>query len=273
MNALANCCRHFPKVAVNVAKSRYFVREYAVLADYNIKWVRPEKISITKPGKSGDLGITVDVKSTDFMLKYEKSKELQDADDIVKRLVTLEFQPRRETINARREKIMELVKRHNLDRGSAEAKIAAMTSEVLQLQEYMENNPRCTKTRIFLKELIEKRKKMLKKLRIWDYKRFEWIIEKLNLIFKAGPSVPGKACRKDALRKLTQKHCDNIMKEKFDAYKEELKEQQKIFFKDKLEKLIFIRKEELQLGVEPTVTEDDIEAIRKRLEVLYEPTN
>lgn len=273
MNGLVNFCRHFPKVAVGITRSQYIVREYAVLADYNIKWVRPEKVSAISPKKSGDLGINVDVKSTDLILGYGNSEELREADDIVKKLVTLEYQPRKETIRIRREKIMEMVKRHNLDRGSPEAKIAAMTSEILQLQEYMEDHPYSKQTKAFLKELIDKRQKHLKRLRIWDYKRFEWILEKLNLIFKAGPSVPGKACRKDSLRKLTQKYCDNIMEEKLNSYKAELKEQQKIFFKEKLEKLIFIKNEELTLGIEPTVTDDDIEATQKRLESLNEQTN
>lgn len=50
-----------------------------------------------------------------------------------------------------------------------------------------------------------------------------------------------------------------------DAYKAELERQQRQFYKQKLSNFIFIRNEELELGVEPTVTEDDIENIKKKL--------
>ncbi|XP_047368924.1 28S ribosomal protein S15, mitochondrial [Vespa velutina] len=265
MNTLVNCCKYFSKITLNTTKHQYFVRKYAVhLSDYNINWVRPKKICITKPEKSGDLGIPHDVKPTDLLLGYDKSKELQDADEIVKKLVSLEFQPRREIINMRREKILELVKRHKLDRGSTEARIASMTSEILQLQEIIKKHPRDKKKKVFLKELIEKRNKYLRILRKWDYKRYEWILEKLNLFYKETPINSVAPYRKDSLRKLTQKLCDKIKQEKLDAYKAELKKQQKLFYKQKIKDFIFIKNEELELGLEPTITEDDIENIKKK---------
>lgn len=275
MNTLVNCCKNLSKTTINKITSQYFVKEYAThLSDYNIKWVRPEKIPKSKPEKSGDLGIPVDIKPTQLVLGYENSKELEDADEIIRRLVSLQFYPRKETINTRREKIIEIVKRHGSDRGSTEVKIAAMTAEILQLQENAINHPRDKKEKVFLRELIDKRNKLLRKLRKWDYKRFEWVLEKLNLFYKALPLDYTPAYRKDSLRKLTQKHCDKIKQAKLDAYKAQLEEEQKTFFKDKVEKLIFIRKEELELGLEPTVMEDDIERARNKLkEILNKQTS
>lgn len=62
-----------------------------------------------------------------------------------------------------------------------------MTAEILQLQEIIKRNPRDKKKKVFLKEIIEKRNKYLRIMRTWDYKRFEWILEKLNLIYKKPP--------------------------------------------------------------------------------------
>lgn len=62
-----------------------------------------------------------------------------------------------------------------------------MTADIHYLQEYMKNNPRNKKAKVALKEKIDKRKKYLSKLRVWDYKRFEWILEKLNLVYKPRP--------------------------------------------------------------------------------------
>ena len=62
-----------------------------------------------------------------------------------------------------------------------------MTAEIHRLQEHMQNHPRNMRSKVVLKEKIDKRKKYLKRLRTWDYKRFEWILEKLNLIYKPSP--------------------------------------------------------------------------------------
>lgn len=51
----------------------------------------------------------------------------------------------------------------------------------------MEIHPRNVSVKVFLKELIDKRKKYLKLLRKWDYKRFEWVLERLNLTYTAEP--------------------------------------------------------------------------------------
>lgn len=74
--------------------------------------------------------------------------------------------------------------------------------------------------------------------------------------------------RKNALRKLTQNYCDAIIQEKLDAFKKELKEQQKIFYAEKAEKLKYILKVEKEYGLNLTVTQEDIEAALKKVEEL-----
>jgi small subunit ribosomal protein S15 len=68
-----------------------------------------------------------------------------------------------------------------------EAKIAKMTVNIRYRQECMEEFPRNLRVKVHLKELIDKRKKYLKYLRRWDYKRFEWLLEKLDLVYKPPP--------------------------------------------------------------------------------------
>lgn len=71
--------------------------------------------------------------------------------------------------------------------------------------------------------------------------------------------------RKDSLRKLTNKHCADIKQQKLDAYKASLEAQQVDFLREKAQKLQWIRKEEEECGVEPTVSETDIEQVLKQL--------
>ncbi|XP_061934763.1 small ribosomal subunit protein uS15m [Apis cerana] len=266
MNSVINSCK---LISIRINKfGGYLYRGMATIDDYKIKWVRPVKISSVDPRKSGDLGLNVPIKPTDIKLYYENSKELENANDLVKKLFTLEFQRGKETRNLSREKIIGLVKRHICDRGSPEVKIAAMTAEIQYLQNHMKNHPRNKKIKVFLKELIDKRQKHLKLMRKWDYKRFEWLLERLNLTYTVQPEIPGKVSRKDALRKLTRNYCDAIIQEKLDAFKKELKEQQKIFYAEKVKKLEYILKVEKEYGFELSVTQEDIEAALKKVEEL-----
>ena len=270
MNSLISCCKLLSTRVNNVYMfGGYLSRGMAqTIDDYKIKWTRPAKIPSIDPRQTGDLGVKVSVKPTDIKAYYQNSKELQDADEIVKRMFTLEFQPKREFKNLERERVIGLVKRHVCDRGSAEVRIAAMTSEIQYLQKYLEKHPKNVKTKVFLKELIDKRRKFLTHLRTWDYRRFEWLLERLNLVYIARPKVPGSVSRKDALRQLTKNYCDGIIQQKLNAFKAELKEQQKTFFAQKAINLEYILEEEKKYGLEPTVTQEQIDAARQRVEEL-----
>ena len=92
------------------------------------------------------------------------------------------------TSNYYREKLIKEEQRHPLDYGSVEAKLAEMTATIRRFQQHMEQHPRDKRIKVSLKELIDKRKKFLKYLRRWDYRRFEWILEKLDLVYKPPPT-------------------------------------------------------------------------------------
>lgn len=65
--------------------------------------------------------------------------------------------------------------------------VAIMTSDIYQLREHLTENPKNTSMKVKFLETIAKRRKMLKCLRQRDYRRFEWILEKLNLVYKPIP--------------------------------------------------------------------------------------
>ncbi|KZC04484.1 PREDICTED: 28S ribosomal protein S15, mitochondrial [Dufourea novaeangliae] len=235
--------------------------------NYKIYWKRPKRVPEYHPLKSGDRdGVPVSVKPFETRFYYENSKEWEGASDIVKKIFSLEFQPARETRNVLREKTMGLVKRHASDRGSSESHIAAMTSEIQYVFKHFERNPRDKKGKVFIKELVDRRNMYLKYLRKWDYRRFEWILERLNLVYKPQPEVPGMVSRRESITRLTEEYCNNIIQNKRNAYQDELKVQKKEFYREKAELLEFILKEESECGVTPTVTEEEIEATRKLAE-------
>lgn len=76
---------------------------------------------------------------------------------------------------------------------------------------------------------------------------------------------PNQITKKESLTRLTEKYCNEIIQKKLDAYKTELKAQQKDFFAEKAEKLAFIKEEEIACGLNPTVSEEDIARAKQKV--------
>lgn len=67
--------------------------------------------------------------------------------------------------------------------------VASMTANIRNLQEHYKLFPRDRNSRVALKEIIDKRTKRLKQLRTWDYKKFEWLLDTLDLKYHPHPYV------------------------------------------------------------------------------------
>ncbi|RZB39093.1 Ribosomal S15 domain containing protein [Asbolus verrucosus] len=254
----------------NITLKTICCRTYAFKSDLKIKWVRPEKIPCYKPEKSGDLEGMVDIDKSKPQLMFRESQELATADETVKKLFSLEFAPRNKSTQVYFSEIAEKVKRHPYDVGSVELQIAKWTGIIRAFQELMERFPRDKRLKVKLKELIDKRKKHLKYLRRWDYKRFEWLIEVLNLVYKPPPNKFHWITRKESLQKLTDKYCEGIREERLEAYKKMLQTEQPAFLQEKIQSLQFIQKEQQNCGVEVTVTDEEIEEVKKQLKKIEE---
>lgn len=74
--------------------------------------------------------------------------------------------------------------------------------------------------------------------------------------------------RKESLRRLTALYIKKVKVVRLKEYKELLESQQEGFLKEKLEKLIWMKKTEAECGAEQTVTDEDIESVRKQLQEL-----
>lgn len=102
-------------------------RNYAFKSELKIKWVRPEKIPCIRPEKSGDLERRQKIDVTQLRFEFRNSKELDTADENVRKLFTIEFGPESGLNKVYREGLIEKVKRHEFDVGSIEARIARWT--------------------------------------------------------------------------------------------------------------------------------------------------
>lgn len=255
-------------LAINDITSK-IVQTRTFKSDLKIKFVRPEKILGYKPQKTGDLRGMPEMDLSAPQLEFRNSKELETADETIKKLFSLEFAPRRKTAQAYFKEIKESVQRHPYDVGSIELKIARWTGVIRAFQEVMERFPRNKVTKVSLLHLIDKRKKNLKHLRMRDYKRFEWLLEALDIVYKPAPGYH-RVERKSSMRKLTDNYCEGIKQERLDAFKQLLKTEQPAFLEEKIRSLEFIRNEQIQCGVEVTVSLEEIDAVKKQLQEFKE---
>uniref|UniRef100_A0A182K6J0 Small ribosomal subunit protein uS15m n=1 Tax=Anopheles christyi TaxID=43041 RepID=A0A182K6J0_9DIPT len=258
----------FAKLKTITPTVNQIVRTYALKSDLKIKWVRPEKIPCYKPEKSGDLQPLPKFAGNELMKDYRDSKELETANEHVRNLFTIQHNRRREMVENFKEDMVRKVYRHELDYGSIEAKLGLMTARIRSLQDFMEKFPRQSVVKVQLKELIDKRKRFLRYLRRWDYRRFEYMLEKLDLVYKPYPTHFHWITRKDSLRKLTNIHCEQIKETRLEEYRRQLESQQLEFLENKLKTLEFIRKEQTECQVPVTVSSEEIKTVRKRYEEL-----
>ncbi|GLH10778.1 28S ribosomal protein S15 [Gryllus bimaculatus] len=197
-----------------------------------------------------------------------ESEEFKNASESVKRLFTLEFSRRSTSMDVVRRDMVKSVRRHQSDWGSFECTIAHMTAVIRNFQDAVSKNRQNKRMKVQLKELIDKRKKYLKYLRKSDYKRFEWLLEKLDLQYRPPPSNFHMITRKESLQKLADKYCEDLKQERLKAYKDQLESQKIDFLTEKVKKLKWIIEEEKACAVTPSVTQDEIDKVVSQLENL-----
>jgi len=245
----------------------------------HVKWERPVHVETVNPIVSGDIdGLEhFGLSSIDLSQPrpdLEKSKSLEAASEDVKRVLSLEFSRRRDLMDKLTQEVLKSVQRHPHDFSSPEVRIAMQTVKIRNLQQYLINmwpykNQPCKHQ---LTHLVTARRKALGRMRQNDYKKYEWLLEKLNLLYKPQPHdapdgvvVPRElVARKASIERLTDLWCDELRRHRFKAYERSLREAQPEFLRKKAEKLRFIMAEEAELGLEPSVTEDEVRECEER---------
>ena len=112
-----------------------------------------------------------------------------------------------------------------------------------------------------LKIAIDHRRSMLAFLRERDYKRFEWLLEQLNIVYKPLPAMDNWeiVTRRKHQDRLTDLWCDEMKAYRLDEYKQELEQKQPEFLRRKAKVLIEIMEEEKKLGGDISVTEEEVQ--------------
>ncbi|KAK7060660.1 putative universal ribosomal protein uS15 [Halocaridina rubra] len=232
-------------------------RSYAMrqeLREHGIIWRRPEYIPSWKPSKSGDMEALPKANLSRPIPRVSAAKEaFEGADEITKKLLSLEFSPHKETVKTLKSDALKKIQQHKYETGSMECTIAMLTVKIRNLQQVVARCKKDVHAKVMLQETIARRKKLLKFLRAMDYKRFEWLLEQLNILYRPYPVHYHWITRKDSLRKLIQMHKETLKIDRLEAYKAILETQKEPFLKEKEETLEWIAKTEKELSVPVSV--------------------
>lgn len=71
--------------------------------------------------------------------------------------------------------------------------------------------------------------------------------------------------RQKSIRSLTNDYCDNLRARKLSELRQKFEDEKESFLRQKVESLKWMRKEEIECGVKPTISEEEIEAAKKQL--------
>ncbi|KAF2358234.1 Ribosomal protein S15 [Trinorchestia longiramus] len=221
-----------------------------------IEWKEPKKLELFRPEKSGDLEPfrAPDLSRPTELMTYALS-EYDSAPPDVQKLLSLEYASLHKFLKVAKLDMLRQTQRHQYDTGSLAAKITQLTVSI----RYHQNEiaylmaAKDPEMRHRMHMRVDRRKKYLRRLRHTDYKQFEWLLEKLNLLYKPRVMQGGPVYRYDSLRKLVNMRCNNLRKAKLAAYKAKLDSQKEEYQQEKKATLQWIKETEEKLGIPVTV--------------------
>jgi len=235
-----------------------------------IKYVRPEKLPVWAPQRTCDLQPLPKVDPQWLTVENRPFADILDKlPEEKRRLFTVDFGPRSEGIKVILQDALESVRRHDHDTYSLEYKATWKTIKIRSFQHLFATQPihlHNKRMRHQVKEMIDKRKQYLTKLRNKDYRRFEWLIGILGFLYK--PNTKGvRIERKASITLLVNMMCEEIRVKKMKDYKDLLEEEKLPFLQEKLETLQQMESEELSINM-PSSVADDIEKTRRRIALI-----
>ena len=156
-----------------------------------------------------------------------------------------------------------MVAEHKYDYDSNVVRIAMLTLQILNLQKMLgglaARGYNCPGHKWKLRRAVDKRRAQLGVLRKVDYPKYEWLLEKLNIVYKPRPFVFETVIRRRHTERLVNLLCDEIRAHKLQDLKDDLEEDQPNFLRRKAKTLIKIMEEEKKYDLKPTVSQAEVD--------------
>lgn len=151
-----------------------------------------------------------DLPPTMLKLDYAAVPLAQTTDDIVRRLLSLELASHKEKLDLKKEQLILKVQRDKNDRSSEEVRVAILTARIRNYQDHLQQHPKDKANKRRMLMSIDKRKKILKQLRLVRYDAFENVCEQLGITYTFPPEYYRRATRRWLAKKA---FCLKVFKE------------------------------------------------------------
>ncbi|XP_063310682.1 small ribosomal subunit protein uS15m [Pelobates fuscus] len=137
-----------------------------------------------------------DLPPTMLQKDYADVQLEEDVDDVVKRLMSLEMASQSEKLRVKTQQLVEKVKRNPNDDSSPEVRIAKMTARIRNFQEHIQKHPKDKANKRKMLMSMDRRKKLLKNLRLTHYDAFENVCKQLGIEYTFPPEYYRRATRR-----------------------------------------------------------------------------
>lgn len=149
-----------------------------------------------KKKKTGPESQLSDLPPTMLKMDYAAVPLAQTTDDLVKRLLSLELASHKEKLQLKQEQLIAKVQRDESDRSSEEVQVAILTARIRNYQEHLQKHHKDKANKRRMLMAIDRRKKILKHLRLIRYDAFEKVCEQLGITYTFPPEYYRRATRR-----------------------------------------------------------------------------
>ncbi|XP_005925634.1 28S ribosomal protein S15, mitochondrial [Haplochromis burtoni] len=149
-----------------------------------------------KKKKTGPESQLNDLPPTMLKMDYAAVPLAQTTDDLVKRLLSLELASHKEKLQLKQEQLIAKVQRDESDRSSEEVQVAILTARIRNYQEHLQKHHKDKANKRRMLMAIDRRKKILKHLRLIRYDAFEKVCEQLGITYTFPPEYYRRATRR-----------------------------------------------------------------------------
>uniref|UniRef100_A0A096LZV7 Small ribosomal subunit protein uS15m n=1 Tax=Poecilia formosa TaxID=48698 RepID=A0A096LZV7_POEFO len=138
-----------------------------------------------------------DLAPTMLKMEYAPVPLAQTTDDLVKRLLSLELASHKEKLQLKKEQLIAKVQRDENDRNSVEVQaVAVLTARIRNYQEHLQKHHKDKANKRRMLMAIDRRKKLLKNLRLVRFDTFERVCEQLGIVYTFPPEYYRRATRR-----------------------------------------------------------------------------
>lgn len=208
------------------------VKQYPV----KVEWERPIHVTRVTPGEdgSGDMEGLPEVDPARPLALLEDSEDYKNASPDVKRILSIEFARNSDIVKVIHNDVVRSVQRHPLDFTSLEVIIAQLTVRIRRAQADIERlKDTDSNLRHRTKIQIDHRRALLRRLREKDIRKFEWLLEKLNIVYKPRPAFWERIERKKHMARLTDLWCQEYKEHLLSQLKSDNLSKQPEFLREK----------------------------------------